>query len=248
VNQLSSELGKWREHNTPADTKSHAVAKNEKPIRRRREAVVGGDVLWAPVDRAAAMLVAKAPWWAHPVTAARFPEIPKSKARESRKTKKTMAKSKPTSGGGADSFVTRDGIKVVMVNGEPMFDYENVSAAICAEVAKLPAETRPSVKSAQDARRIISELVDGLGADVARFREDSKRYLEDIRGTRFAIVSEAGQMTASLREVRQFFLGSDYKEEISRLHEFVGLCERLQKLKESGFLDCVADTMLRLSA
>ena len=39
----------------------------------------------------------------------------------------------------------------------------------------------------------------------------------------------------------------DYKEEVARLKDFVDLCERLQKLKESGFLDSVADTMLGLA-
>jgi hypothetical protein len=33
-----------------------------------------------------------------------------------------------------------------------------------------------------------------------------------------------------------------------RLREFVELCERLQKLKESGFLDAVADTMIKPNA
>jgi len=35
--------------------------------------------------------------------------------------------------------------------------------------------------------------------------------------------------------------------ERKRLSEFVDLCERLKKLKDSGFLDTVADTMIRLA-
>jgi hypothetical protein len=62
-----------------------------------------------------------------------------------------------------------------------------------------------------------------------------------------SVVSETSAMTGPLREVRQFFLGSDYDAEIKRLREFVDLCERLNKLKESGFLDSVADTMLKLA-
>ena len=80
-----------------------------------------------------------------------------------------------------------------------------------------------------------------------KFRVDTKRYLEDIRSTRYAMVTEAAQMIGPLKEVRQFFLGGDYKEEVARLKDFVDLCERLQKLKESGFLDSVADTMLGLA-
>lgn len=147
----------------------------------------------------------------------------------------------------ANSFTSNAGVKIKMVNGEPMFRLEDVQAIICAEIAKLPKETRPNVQAAEDARRIIGELTDGIGADMEKFRADTKSYLEDIRRTRFAMVTEASQMIGPLKEVRQFFLGGDYKEEAARLKDFVELCERLQKLKESGFLDSVADTMLRLA-
>ena len=142
---------------------------------------------------------------------------------------------------------TESGVKIYRINGEDMFKMEDIATMICAEIAKLPKETRPNVKAAEDARRIIDELMQGIGGDMEKFRADTKRYLEDIRKTRFAIVTETSQMTGALKEVRQFFLGGDYKEEINRLKEFVDLCERLQILKESGFLDNVADTMLKLA-
>jgi hypothetical protein len=52
---------------------------------------------------------------------------------------------------------------------------------------------------------------------------------------------------ANLREVRAFFLDKDYATELARLREFVEVCERLKLLKDCGFLDTVADTMLRLA-
>lgn len=145
------------------------------------------------------------------------------------------------------SYVSKEGVKVVMINGVPHFSVEEIQQKIITECEKMAAETRPIVRSAQDARRIVDELVRGLGGDMERFEVLSKQYLEGIRQTRFAVVTETSQMTGPLKEVRQFFLGSDYHEQIARLREFVELCERLQKLKESGFLDSVADTMLRLA-
>ena len=50
-----------------------------------------------------------------------------------------------------------------------------------------------------------------------------------------------------LRDVRRFFLEADHATEVTRLREFVDLVERLERLKKDGFLDAVADTMLRLS-
>ena len=145
------------------------------------------------------------------------------------------------------SYVATSGLTIRTVNGEQCFDRDEIAALICAEIAKLPKETRPNVKAAEDARQIIQELIQGIGGEMEKFRADNKRYLEDIRSTRFAMITETSQMTGALKEVRQFFLGGDYKEEIARLKEFVDLCERLQSLKKSGFLDNVADTMLRLA-
>jgi hypothetical protein len=93
----------------------------------------------------------------------------------------------------------------------------------------------------------VAELVQGLGGEMEKFEAQAKIHCEQIRGKRMTMVTEAAQMTNALKEIRQFFLGSDYKEEIARLSEFVDLCERLQRLKESGFMDSIADTMLTLS-
>ena len=71
--------------------------------------------------------------------------------------------------------------------------------------------------------------------------------LEDMRLTRMTVNSELSQLMKPLSELRKFFLGPEHDEEIRRLKEFVELCERLQALKQSGFLDSVADTMLKLS-
>jgi len=79
-----------------------------------------------------------------------------------------------------------------------------------------------------------------------RFRANTGKYLEEIRQTRFSVVRETAEMAAPLKDVRQFFIGADYREQVDRLKEFVSLCERLKALKDSGFLDKVADTMIRL--
>jgi hypothetical protein len=145
------------------------------------------------------------------------------------------------------SYVSDNGIRVTTIGGQTMLNSDDIHAALAAEAAKLPKETRPQVQAAQDARAVIHELLKGIGGEMEEFRSDTKAYLHDIRTVRMSVVSETSAMTGPLREVRQFFLGSDYDAEIKRLREFVDLCERLNKLKESGFLDSVADTMLKLA-
>ena len=263
LNTLQSELTKWEHHekissptNLPEPVPVSATAAErlfEAISRRSSEKVVGGQIRWKPVDKQAAMLLAKAPWWAQPPAATTQP--PQTKTKRKKKERKHMkdgiALGKHEKEGIGyipnQSFVSTKGLTVTMINGVEHFQVEQVQQLIIQECEKMAAETRPIVRSAQDARRIVDELVRGLSGDFERFKLTSKQYLEDIRQTRYAVVTETSQMTKPLSEVRQFFLGSDYKEQITRLREFVELCERLQQLKASGFLDSVADTMLRLA-
>lgn len=220
-----------------------------------KERIDGGPPIRTPIDRVAARVVSPAPWWAMPPinTIKKKDKTNQPKHKNKKKDKKmsldtgTEVINKKTRDIPGSTFTAKSGLTIRTINGVQMVDMDEVSALICAEIAKLPNETRPNVKAAEDARKIISELTQGIGGEMEKFRADNKRYLEDIRSTRFSVVTETSQITGALKEVRQFFLGSDYKEEISRLREFVDLCERLNSLKESGFLDNVADTMLRLA-
>lgn len=222
-----------------ADEKSRLT-----PIRKRPvEKVVGGQILWKPIDRQAALLLAKFPWYCHPPSSAQPEPTIKTKQRK-RKTMKTPTIKETTN----RDYVSETGLHVhVLPNGEHALRLDEIQAAICEQISKLPKETSPTVHQAEEAKKIIGELLYGIGGEMEKFRANVKVYLEDIRQTRFAVVSETSLMTKELKDVRQFFLGSDYHEQINRLREFVDLCERLQKLKQIGFLDSIADTMLRLS-
>jgi hypothetical protein len=81
----------------------------------------------------------------------------------------------------------------------------------------------------------------------AEYQKFIKASLAEIREERIAFGSEIRLLMSGLKEVRQFFLEDSYETQINRLHEFVDLCERLKALKESGFLDAVSDTILKLS-
>lgn len=251
-NQLRKQLDEYEK--TLIEPRPEVVRQERQPKPQRMEVrkVVGGDILRKPIDKASAMIVAKAPWWAHPPTESTpAPTVkPVCNPQTTNQTKKLKHMKEPTNPSELVpncEYVSRDGIRVKMINGEPHLSLEDIDRVICEQISKLPAETRPNVLAAQDARKIVRELLDGIGGEMEKFNASSKVYLEDIRRTRFAVVSETASMTKELKEVRQFFLGSDYKDQIARLTEFVDLCERLQKLKQNGFLDSVADTMLKLA-
>jgi len=238
---------------------------------RERELVAGGIVRWKPVDRKAARMLAKSPWWAMPLPGeSTVNEKPMQKAEEQTPTttprrkpmtpkmfidegdmrkgladaNSAMQKSLPS---GTDSCVSDVGLVIKMINGQPMVPVDSVAAVLMRKVKELIPEADKTVQEAKTARLVIETLLKGIHGDTEDFRARSKIFLDDIRGVRFAMVSETAAMTAPLKDLRQFFLGKDYADEIARLREFVDLCERLQKLKASGFLDAIADTLLKLA-
>ena len=214
------------------DIKTKPLGKNHyKP--KQRELIAGGDPVREPVNKSTAIVVAPAPWWAKP--------LPQPK-----KEHKTMSKTIGVTEVAQEYKPNPNAIKVKRVNGEDLIDLHQVQQIIMDQIAKLPKDASPVVKQAKESREIIDQLLHGIGGDMQRFQAEAKEHVKNIRTTRYTVVTETSTMMNALKDVRQFFLGSDYKEEIGRLTEFVSLCERLQKLKTSGFLDAVADTIIKL--
>ncbi len=102
------------------------------------------------------------------------------------------------------------------------------------------------VRRVQDAKAALKLAMGTVREEWIEWDERSKQMLADMRLTRMALDAELGRIMAQLKDVRQFFLSATHDEEVRRLREFVELCERLQALKVSGFLDSVVDTILKL--
>lgn len=98
-----------------------------------------------------------------------------------------------------------------------------------------------------EARAAIDHLAEEWKASWVDFQSTCNTRLTELRMTRMSTESEMRQLLSSLKEVRAFFLDQDYESQVARLKDFVETCERLKALKDSGFLDQVADTMLRLA-
>lgn len=144
-------------------------------------------------------------------------------------------------------YVSDQGIRVKMVNGEAMLNADDLYRNIVQAIEKMPKQTGGMVEQAREAREVVAELLHGLGGAVEDFKATSKAHLEVIRQTRFSVVKEAADMTKSLSDLRKFFLDSEHDKEIAKLKDFIHVCEQLKALKDSGFLDTVADTILKLA-
>lgn len=103
------------------------------------------------------------------------------------------------------------------------------------------------LRNAVDAKASLHVMNTEWKSEWLTFAKEANSRLTELRQLRMANEREMRSIIDACTEVRRFFLGRDYEQEMYRLREFVELCERLQKLKDSGFLDSVADTMLKLA-
>jgi hypothetical protein len=99
------------------------------------------------------------------------------------------------------------------------------------------------VEMADNMKQLLNELrgtYDVLGPELLNM-------VRELRNSRMTVTTELQQSLKIMKEVRSFFLESDYKHEMERLEAFVGLAERLKALIHDGTLDAVCDAALKLA-
>ena len=262
------------------------AARREEARRRQEEKVVGGVYRPEPVNKEAAMLLAKAPWFFHPPQGdPKFDETKQQKQEkdnESRKNQIALQNGEPKHMalqrkkqdsaedvaqrlcGNAEENQKRripmntktNNDKSPMIRGmSPKFngngdlDMESRASEIRLAIQRsAPKEMTELARIAIDSRKVLHESAEDIGEIIADFDRMTRSAAQEVRSKRMMIVADCSSMVNALKDVRQFFLGPDYERETKRLAEFVDLCERLKTLKDSGFLDTVADTMIRLAA
>lgn len=128
------------------------------------------------------------------------------------------------------SIEARGNLRVILT----MDEEKNVQGL--KELSGMYEEFRKRAFEQQQAFYAINETV----------RESAKAAIADCRDLRMSLSSEINAMVASLKDLRSLVQGPQHDEAILRLREFTELAERLKVLKDSGFLDAVADTILKL--
>lgn len=194
-----------------------------------RELVVGGDIKWKPIDAVAARVIAPAPWHCKP------PEPKPTMKPESTEQPRVRTARKLTEDGYVEELINKNDADYVVVDRQTK------------EAKETLEKSQELLKRAHDTYDAVAFLASSVRGPWDEYSEWVKKELEATRQTRFAIENETRLIMTQFKEVRQFFLGEDYEPQIKRLSEFVALCERLKALKDSGFLDTIADTILRLS-
>jgi hypothetical protein len=136
-------------------------------------------------------------------------------------------------------------------DGNPMLDMDRMAPFLANQAINesktIKKEMSTLIEDTNEAREALRTAVEGIGENMDKIKPMKKELIENLRGMRMTTTTEVAAMLKPLEDLRKFFLGAEHDKEIARLREFVDLCERLEKLKESGFLDTVADTMLKLA-
>ena len=262
------------------------AARREEARRRQEEKVVGGVYRPEPVNKEAAMLLAKAPWFFHPPQEHPIFEknnkegtienenTPVSIQQKKQVSKTPNSKWIPENGSPIESKKKQQTRKICNMKNETelitdennneqymVFGSHRVFAknnAFCKqEIAEAvikyfedKAQEEPCrvARALLDSRKAISDGIAGVAEIADKYTLLIRDVIENVRMARMTTVSEISLTLNALRDIRQFFIGPNYETETKRLAEFVGLCERLKSLKDSGFLDTVADTMIRLAS
>lgn len=130
-------------------------------------------------------------------------------------------------------------------------DETQFNAELATEAIKRTADSlagiRKLVDEAMDARAALDILCDYWKKEWMDFMEQSDQRLRELRMARMAFEVETKVLMASLKDIRQFFLDKNYEDEMRRMKDFVAVCYQMQELKKSGFVDTIADTLIKLS-
>lgn len=98
-------------------------------------------------------------------------------------------------------------------------------------------------KSRDELKGIYNEVVATQDMIEPAILEMVKR----VRNTRQTVSMELKQALTVMKDVRKFFLESDYQTEIDRLEKFVILSERLRELIDDGTLEVITDVAVKLA-
>lgn len=249
-----------------------ARAKQSRASKKREtadEKVINGIRCRQPVDRMAAKLLSKASDIYHPPSEPKFAPKPPSPS----KPKPTKQRSKPMS---SEPHLTNNkGPAINKVKDDHRYTVPTLEAINALPTVKgmqqstrdkhlmqfiqafnqiaqdSPADAMGAFREMGEAMAQASDAVGqsraAFSSELQKLHEVSASVLNEMRSRRYALVTETSKALDAMREIRQFFIGPDYQDEIARLRDFVELCERLQALQQNGFLNTISDTMLKLA-
>lgn len=205
--------------------------------------VVGGSLLRKPADRTAALVVSKCPWWAR-ITSTNKPNM--TETTELRDLLEKLQKALDVGNKLVARLDRSTGVAICT-------DFEAVSEKTNANIARYLAAATAGLTQIQKVHTSAVETSTKIGHELAavvnecnRTEQLTTQFLGGFRQTKTAVVLEVSQMLNPLKELRNFFHGSNYADEMARLKEFVQVLHQLREFSKDGTLDAMEGFMLKL--
>lgn len=146
------------------------------------------------------------------------------------------------------SYVSQAGLRIKMVNGEPMISLEDAYMACARDIRRIVAKTIfPKATDVNSVSKILEETMLGIGGEMERFQAEFRDQMIALHQTKLAVLAELKVQKDTLLTTRKFFTGKERSDELVELKEFLTLCERLEKLRADGFFEQIAEPILNLA-
>ena len=123
----------------------------------------------------------------------------------------------------------------------------NGKAIMEMHMEQLTSISEASRKEAGDTAEQLSDSLRSVTNLLVRAQDEMVQAVKGFRASRMAIVNETRESLGALKDLREFFMGKDYEEEMARLERLVTVCRDLNALKADGTLDAVLDSALKLA-
>ena len=102
-------------------------------------------------------------------------------------------------------------------------------------------------KEAEESKKILQKLCNDMKAMSDIVHPELLKMIRDVRTSRMEITTELQKALTAMRDVRKFFLESEYTEEMNRLEKFISLAERMKALIQDGTMDAICDVVLKFA-
>lgn len=126
---------------------------------------------------------------------------------------------------------------------------EEMNATITAAVPRKASDSLERMRQLfiefQDAKKALDYAATHIQKDWTDWLNFAEKGVTEFRQSRVAISFELRTILETMTDFRKFLLNADSAEALEKLKEFAAVCQQLQALKQTGFLDAVADTLLR---
>jgi hypothetical protein len=116
-----------------------------------------------------------------------------------------------------------------------------------AIMEKVDEQMRMVAEEIGESKKVLQAAYNELTAVSTQLTPLFREQITGIRTARMSVVSEIQSSLVALKDIRKFFLDSDYEKEMKRLSEFITLCKELKKMKDDGTLDVLCDAALKLA-